>query len=419
MTRKTLLIVAGLAAVAFVLLAVTCGGSPAEEEPDRRSRTERQDRQNDTAERGSAARGGPLDILGRRSFAGLLELIPDNPQSRDLVYINDYSRVADAFNVRPPEDDDEALMRYLGDICCARTGMRVGPWISGFSGHAPSPFENREHLAFSIRNVDQSIMTGTPPGVLEVIKGTFDPEATDRAINRCSECPPPDREEHRGMEFYSWGRDLAASLPDRMRPPAFDQLGRGGRIAVLDSFVFRTVETPGMRSLISTYLGMEESLGDDPDMSLAARKMDELELYSGLIMGNVEWLSLEGVLENACAEAAATQTDCDQLKARMEETGVLDEYDVLGAGVGVDGDGPFVSWIFVYLDEREARRNVPVFERIVSSGASLHWHQPWSELFSDAEVWSTGRVLIAKLRAENLRIWETVVLNRDSLLLHH
>ena len=324
MTRKTLLIVAGLAAVAFVLLAVTCGGSPAEEEPDRRSRTERQDRQNDTAERGSAARGGPLDILGRRSFAGLLELIPDNPQSRDLVYINDYSRVADAFNVRPPEDDDEALMRYLGDICCARTGMRVGPWISGFSGHAPSPFENREHLAFSIRNVDQSIMTGTPPGVLEVIKGTFDPEATDRAINRCSECPPPDREEHRGMEFYSWGRDLAASLPDRMRPPAFDQLGRGGRIAVLDSFVFRTVETPGMRSLISTYLGMEESLGDDPDMSLAARKMDELELYSGLIMGNVEWLSLEGVLENACAEAAATQTDCDQLKARMEETGVLD-----------------------------------------------------------------------------------------------
>ena len=419
MTRATLLIVAGLAAVAAALLAMACGGSPAGEEPDRPSDRERQERQNDTAERGSAARGGPLDILGRQSFAGLLELIPDNPQSRELVYINDYSRVADAFNVRPPEDDDEALMRYLGDVCCSRTGMRVGPWISGFTQNATLQIENREYLAFSLRNVDQSIMTGTPPGDLEVIKGTFDPEATDRAINRCSECPPPDREEHRGMEFYSWGRDLAVSLRDRGRPPAFDNLGRGGRIAVLDSFVFRTVETPGMRSLISTYLGMEESLGDDPDMSLAAREMDELELYSALIMGNVEWLSLEGVIENACAEAAATQVDCDQLKARMEETGVLDEYEVLGAGVGMDGDGPFVSWIFVYLDEHEARRNVPVFEGIVSSGGSLNGHRPWSELFSDAEVWSTGRVLIAKLRTENLRIWEAVVLNRDSLLLHH
>ena len=112
MTKATLFIVASLT-VAAALLAVACGGPPAGEEPDRPSDPERQEKQSDTPERGSAARGGPLDILGRRSFAGLLELIPDNPQSRELVYINDYSRVADAFNVRPPEDDDEALMRYL------------------------------------------------------------------------------------------------------------------------------------------------------------------------------------------------------------------------------------------------------------------------------------------------------------------
>ena len=49
MTKATLFIVASLT-VAAALLAVACGGPPAGEEPDRRSRTERQERQRDTPE---------------------------------------------------------------------------------------------------------------------------------------------------------------------------------------------------------------------------------------------------------------------------------------------------------------------------------------------------------------------------------
>ena len=49
MTKATLLIVSSLA-MAAALLAMACGGSPDGEEPDRRSRTERQERQRDTPE---------------------------------------------------------------------------------------------------------------------------------------------------------------------------------------------------------------------------------------------------------------------------------------------------------------------------------------------------------------------------------
>ena len=298
------------------------------------------------------------------------------------------------------------------------TGLLEGPWISGFTPYFSRQLENRRHLAFDVRNMEQSIMTGVPPGVLEVVRGRFNPDATEQALNLCSECTPTELEEYLGVEFYSWGGDLEVNIQKALNPPAFDNLGRGGRIAVLDSFVFRTVETPGMRSLIGAYAGRDDSLADIPELALSAREMDELGLYSGLIMGNVETLSFEGVLGNICAEAGATESDCDQLKARVEETGVLDAYDVLGAGAGMDEGGPFVAFIFIYGDESDAKRNIPVFEQMVSNGASLRFHGAWSEHFSDAEVWSEGKKLIAKLRARNLLIWALIVQNRDSLLLH-
>ena len=62
-------------------------------------------------------------------------------------------------------------------------------------------------------------------------------------IADCAECPEPEILEHAGIEFYSWGEELKLSIDRSLQPPAFDLLGRGSRIAVLDSLVLRTVET--------------------------------------------------------------------------------------------------------------------------------------------------------------------------------
>ena len=43
--------------------------------------------------------------------------------------------------------------------------------------------------------------------------------------------------------------------------------------------------------------------------------------------------------------------------------------------------------------------------------------KPWTEYFPQGEVWNDGRALIPKLRTEHPRIYLSVVVNRDSLIL--
>ena len=226
---------------------------------------------------------------GPGTFATLLALIPDTEDTRHVIWISDYARVRELFDIELPADQaDDDLQDYKRQILGfpgrsgerKDTGVSMGPFISGFKLHAIQTLERRDYLAFDARNVDQSIMTNSPEettarAVFEVVKGRFDAGATGRAIDRCSDCPPPLREEYQGIEFYVWGEDLAVDSRKRFTPPAFDVYGRGGRIAVLDGYVLRTVETPGMKSLIDTHLSQRRSLADNPDMLLAAKAMDD------------------------------------------------------------------------------------------------------------------------------------------------
>ena len=181
-----------------------------------------------------------------------------------------------------------------------------GPFISGFTEFAFFQFDRPRYLAFDIREVDQSVEAELPPGVLEVARGRFDPAATDRAPKACSECPAADLQELQGVTFYSWGEDLQGNLESRFLPPAFDRLGRGGRIAVMDRYVFRTVETPGMNSLIDASSGTRRSLADFEEFRLLAQGMTTLDAYSFLLTDTTHkvgekiepWLSVVATAED-------------------------------------------------------------------------------------------------------------------------
>ncbi len=352
-------------------------------------------------------------------IAGLLALVPDTSETRQFVAVNDYAKARDAFAIPLPGDsaDEEDISDYIAAVLSGQTGVMPGPWISGFSEHGFAFPDNREHLGFDVRNVEFSIMAGFPPGVLEVVKGRFNPQATERVIEGCSECPPPERKEVEGTEFYSWFGDHEMSLQDRLRPPAFDALGRGGRIAVLDSLVFRTVETPGMRALIRTFRGKEDSLADDSDLALAAEKMDSLEVYSGLLIGDTASLGADAVIEGLCANVSSRE--CRQIEdAITGGVGPLDEYEALGAGVGRDEDGTFNAVIFVYGSEDAAKRNARQFEELLEQGESILARRSWSEIVLDADVWAEDRTVIGKLRSISPALWVQAVHARDSLYMH-
>ncbi len=343
-------------------------------------------------------------------LAGLLRLIPLAKRYQAFVSYNDYVRAREANGIEAPGEDasDEDLSTYIRELTLA--GVAEGPWISGFSGqYAVAQLGQRGYLGFGVGDVEQSILAGEPPHELEAATGRIGPEATDRSLADCVECPDPDTHEHLGVRFYSWGEDYTFDLDKRLQPPAYDELGRGGRIAVLDALVFRTLATEGMQGLIATLRDAWDSLADDPDLALAAGLLEGLEAYSAVLLGDVEQFGLD------CRY-------CDDLTLMVMQSAAehsLDEYSVLGAAVGRDTDGFFTALVFIYENEEEAGRNVSVFEELWHNGRlSMQTSKPWTEYFPQGEVWHDGRALVAKLRTDVPTIWLAMVFASDSLLWH-
>ena len=57
---------------------------------------------------------------------------------------------------------------------------------------------------------------------------------------------------------------------------------------------------------------------------------------------------------------------------RIEGTGVLGDYDVLGTCVGRDEGGPFVVVTLVYENDHDAAGDKEVFEDILEQGSSMY-----------------------------------------------
>ena len=353
-------------------------------------------------------------------FLALMNLIPLNEESRAFISFNNYAKAREANSIQAPAEDasDEDLEEYLFGLFSldTPTGLAAGPWISGFSRQSIEQLERRTYLSFDIGDMEQSILAGEPPYVLEVASGRIDPEATERSLSRCTECEEPKIHEHRGVEFYSWGDDLRPNMDKRLHPPAFDELGRGGRIAVLDSLVLRALWTQGMRSVIDAYRNNRDSLADDPDLARAAGELQSLGVYSAILFGNVERFTFGPLYSLLSAEERA-QLEKTRAELGMEAEDAQDEFSALGAGVAKDADGFLTILVFVYEDEDVANRNVQGLEEMLANGQSIATGQPWTEYFPQSEVWSDGRALIARLRTERPSIWQGIVSNNENLLM--
>ncbi|MCH8224836.1 MAG: hypothetical protein IIC97_03095 [Chloroflexi bacterium] len=362
-----------------------------------------------------AACGGDTATSG---FQELLEVIPDTAETRGYVLLNDYQRFRETFDIQlpGPEAGDEDLMDYLLRPLDMPLWV-TGPFISGYGPTSLQALDRRRYLGFDIQDVLRSAEAGLPPGVLEVIQGDFDPGLTARALTACTECETPEEDERNGIKFYSWGEDLAVDVKKRFAPPAFDQLGRGGRIAVLDGYVFRTVESPGMRRLIDTSVGRGDSLADVEDFRLLAAGLDELNAYSGILTGQTQ--SFDEALTVLLADSAFTQEDVARLRARMEEELLLLPYDAFATGAGRDDRGQYMAVVLVHSSEGAAEENVELLRRRIEEAQSLWIGRPWSDFIEEMDIRSDGVVLLGKLWGERtVNLWLQFIFNRDPLLLH-
>ena len=376
--------------------------------------------------------GAPAATLADTAYAGLLGTIPDTPELRRQVYINDYALVRQVFDIPlpGPGDDDDALVEFYEWLPPTGFGREADyPPVSGFGAisffgpfnqHRNITAENLQHLAFDVRSMDQSIVAFALPATLDVVRGRFDPQATGKALESCSECEPHSREEYGGVSYYSWGEDYAANLQLRFAPPAFDEIGRGGRIAVLDEYVFRTLGASDMEALIDAGLNEGASLADVEEFRLLAGGMSRLGAYTMLLSDDVEVWDAEDYYVVLLLDGA-TGKGVVQAQRELSERGPwLRPYEAFATGAGKDENGHYMALVLVHADDASAEENVGLLRRIIEDEGSILDDIAWSDYIDveRSEIHAEGRVLRAKLRGRFASQWLYWVLQRDSLILY-
>ena len=270
-----------------------------------------------------------------------------------------------------------------------------------------------QYLAFDARNVDQSVEAGITPAIFEVAWGHFDAAATAQALASCSECPAPHIESYNDVPFYSWGEDWQGDFRNLNGPPAFDALGRGGRIAVSSEYIYRTVETPGMKALIDSRAGDGQSLADVEEFRLLGQAMSGLGAYAAFFSNQTHKVS--AVPDDASTIATVPDFQ-EKLINEIGNSSLLLPYLAFSTGVGRDDTGRYLALALVHSDAESAEENGRRLKRRIAENPEL---QAWMDGLKESTFHVEGRVLSAMLRGDSPASgWRSLVFMITPLIPH-
>ena len=318
---------------------------------------------------------------------------------------------------RPDADNGpEGYINYVMEIYEPKTGvphfprMPGGnmPWISGISDYtSASKFSS---MGFGPLNVDFAAAGGKEPFVLEAVVGAYDPEITRARLAECAECMPHEEVVHRGYAYYSWGEDFKGILGERLSPPAYDHLGRGGRISVQPGRVFRAVHTEGIQSLIDVAASSADSLWDAEDMRLVAQAMADLGAYAvSYTEADMSLAALVPRYEKQRVRIISDKPKPQQQEysvSRMTDPPALLPFRAIASGIGLTSlDKPsHVFWVIVHDSDETARANAARLAARLQEGVTLDFGIPWTELIQRIEMEIRGALLLVRIeRAPDTR----------------
>ena len=237
------------------------------------------------------------------------------------------------------------------------------PWISGISDYtfSASKFSS---MGFGPLNVDIAAAGGNEPFVLEAVVGAYDPEITRARLAECADCMPHQEVVHRGHPYYSWGEDFKGNLRERFSPPAYDHLGRGGRMSVQPGRVFRAVSYRGdSNPYRRNHRNAADSLWDSEEMRLVAQAMADLGAYAAAYTeADMSLAALVPLYEKQRFRIISNKSKPQQQEysvSRMTDPPALLPFRAIASGIGLTSlDKPtHVFWVIVHDNHETARAN--------------------------------------------------------------
>ncbi len=340
--------------------------------------------------------------------------------------MDDYARTREVYGIDLPPDSAgrDAVIDYVAQLYGFPTSTAIEQGEGVLIGHSYPPLQSgiktnewaeifldshAPYLAFDQRHVDQSVRTGAEPKTLVVLMGRFDPAATDSALVACGECPSPERVTYRGVPYYRWGPDFEIGGELRLSPPVFDQYGLGGRWAIRDHAVLRTVHTLGIEMAIDASLG-HRNLGQDVNFRLLAQGLHELGVHAAFMtdetQGGTAREAVIGMIGRFTGSVNGRPGDIDRLEGLLLEQGPqMKRYLAAATGLGRDARGDFTAIVLVHAGADAAEENIGLLRARIRDASSLYSGDSYSLLFEEVEIRSEGRVLLAKLYGEDTRFF--------------
>jgi len=370
--------------------------------------------------------------LRRRSgtfdYSKLLATLPDAPEVRQEIFINNYALIREVFAVPLPgsapfgtakykwasaafgetglcddlPDPSECeLVYYVAEMSSLPGPVRDG-WLSGLSQVSRNLIQRRDDqgvccptqrfLGFDQRNVNQGLLVARGPAAFEVVAGAFDPGATKRAVEGCNACPPPVVSQYGQASLYRWG-DGNVNGRRLFQPPAFDWLGRGSVLWVQSGSVVRTLDISRMQQVVDTTEGRARRVADLDDFQLLAQAMSELGAFYMLLSDVPQ--SLADFKNGASRNLSGDQRT---LTLRLLEAWpLLVSYRALATGLGWDENGFYLALALVHEDDADTLDNRDLFRDRLLQAYSFTTGQPWKQDIVRVDDGVQGRVYMAKL----------------------
>jgi hypothetical protein len=292
----------------------------------------------------------------------LLDRVPDAWSSSEFLMVVDLIGAAAAGGVAVPVPGASAdeVAGYLADL----------PRDALVPDLLRDPFPDLDALTLEL-GLDPALVTGAItagnlPENYQVLAGDFDPAAVEAAVR--SDPVWADlltSAEHEGVSYYAWGDDFESDL-SRVTPVR--RLGRGGRLAIDDGYLYWVPWTAGMEGLIDAGAGRTATLADDPFLARCARALEEAGVYAAV-------LTDRPLLDDAGSAVA------------------------LGTGGGGDEAGAFWVIAAIHNNAAEAEAAAAEVERVLTGGSTAATRQPWSERVSGIQVALDDTLMVVTVRS--------------------
>jgi len=314
---------------------------------------------------------------------GLLDRIPATAQDPVDVMVVDLASAAAAAGLAAPgpEASDDLVVNYF-------LGMPRDALVPELlRDPAPDFAALTREIGIEPALVTAAITAGTPAGLYQVLQGSFDRAAIDRAVRADSVWSDLlTTAEHAGVTYYSWGDDFQTDLA-RVTPVR--PLGRGGRLALDGEYLHWAPWTAGMVGLIDAGSGAVPTLADDPLLARVARALEQAGVYSAILS-----------------------------VTSLNDLGAPASGRVLGIGGGRDDAGVF--WVIAAIHDTAvaAEESAEAVRAVLTEGTIQSTGDPWSQRVSGFEVTVEGDLLLVVARATaGEGDWMRAYFTREALVL--